>query len=64
MAIAWVLRGGHITSALIGASRASQIVDCVAALKNDTFTADELAEIDVYAKEADINLWASSAERA
>jgi L-glyceraldehyde 3-phosphate reductase len=63
MAIAWVLRGGHITSALIGASRSSQIVDCVAALKNDTFTAGELAEIDVYAKEADINLWASSAER-
>ena len=64
MAIAWVLRGGHITSALIGASRSSQIVDCVAALRNDTFTAEELAEIDVYAKEADINLWASSAERA
>jgi L-glyceraldehyde 3-phosphate reductase len=63
MAIAWVLRGGRITSALIGASRSSQIVDCVAALKNDTFTAEELAEIDVYAKEADINLWASSAER-
>ncbi|MDW5313341.1 L-glyceraldehyde 3-phosphate reductase [Rhizobium sp. PL01] len=63
MAIAWVLRNGRITSALIGASRSSQIVDCVAALKNDTFTAEELAEIDVYAKEADINLWASSAER-
>ncbi len=63
MAIAWVLRNGRITSALIGASRSSQIVDCVAALKNDTFTAEELAAIDVYAKEADINLWASSAER-
>ena len=63
MAIAWVLRNGRITSALIGASRSSQIIDCVAALKNDTFTAEELAEIDVYAKEADINLWASSAER-
>ena len=63
MAIAWVLRNGRITSALIGASRSSQIIDCVAALKNDTFTVEELAEIDVYAKEADINLWASSAER-
>ncbi|KQY22583.1 L-glyceraldehyde 3-phosphate reductase [Rhizobium sp. Root483D2] len=63
MAIAWVLRGGRITSALIGASRSSQIVDCVAALDNDTFTPEELAEIDIYAKEADINLWASSAER-
>lgn len=64
MAIAWVLRGGRVTSALIGASRASQIVDCVAALDNTEFTAGELKEIDVYAKEADINLWAKSAERA
>ncbi|KQV34689.1 MULTISPECIES: L-glyceraldehyde 3-phosphate reductase [unclassified Rhizobium] len=63
MAIAWTLRGGRITSALIGASRSSQIVDCVKALENETFTDAELAEIDVYAKEADINLWASSAER-
>ncbi|WP_275783177.1 L-glyceraldehyde 3-phosphate reductase [Pararhizobium gei] len=62
MAIAWVLREGRITSALIGASRSSQIVDCVNALKNDSFTAQELAEIDLYAKEADINLWTSSAE--
>ena len=63
MAIAWTLRGGRVTSALIGASRSSQIVDCVAALDNAEFTAEELAEIDVYAKEADINLWAKSAER-
>src|SRR5690606_31385731 len=64
MAIAWVLRGGRVTSALIGASRAEQIVDCVRALEKPGFTAEELAEIDVYAKEADINLWARSAERA
>jgi len=63
MAIAWVLRGGRVTSALIGASRSSQIVDCVAALDKPDFTAEELREIDVYAKEADINLWARSAER-
>lgn len=62
MALAWVLRGGRITSALIGASRSSQIVDCVNALNNRDFTAEELAEIDVYAREADINLWTSSAE--
>ena len=62
MALAWVLRGGRITSALIGASRSSQIVDCVKALDNADFTAEELAEIDVYAREADINLWTSSAE--
>ena len=63
MAIAWVLRKGRITSALIGASRASQVVDCVAALENQDFTDAELAEIDTYAREADINLWAASAER-
>jgi L-glyceraldehyde 3-phosphate reductase len=62
MAIAWVLRGDRVTSALIGASRSSQIVDCVKALDNLEFTADELKQIDVYAKEADINLWAKSAE--
>lgn len=63
MAIAWVLRKGRITSALIGASRASQVVDCVAALDNPDFTDAELTEIDTYAREADINLWAASAER-
>jgi L-glyceraldehyde 3-phosphate reductase len=62
MAIAWVLRGGRITSALIGASKPSQVVDCVAALDSPDFTAGELKEIDLYAKEADINLWARSAE--
>ncbi|WP_439618553.1 L-glyceraldehyde 3-phosphate reductase [Shinella sp.] len=63
MALAWVLRGGRITSALIGASRSSQIVDCVKALEKPDFTAEELAEIDVHAREADVNLWARSAER-
>lgn len=63
MAIAWVLRGDRVTTALIGASRTEQIVDCVAALDRPDFTDDELAKIDVHAKEADINLWAASAER-
>lgn len=64
MAIAWTLRGGRITSALIGASRSGQIVDCVKALEAPDFTAEELQEIDVYAREADINLWTRSAELA
>ena len=63
MAIAWVLRGGRVTSSLIGASKPQQIVDCVAALEKPDFTNEELAEIDGYAREADINLWAASAER-
>ena len=62
MAIAWVLRDGGITSALIGASRPSQVEDCVGAVKNLDFTPDELAEIDRYANEEDINLWARSSE--
>jgi L-glyceraldehyde 3-phosphate reductase len=63
MAIAWVLRGGRVTSALIGASRPGQVDDCVGALANLEFSAEELAAIDVHAREADINLWAASAER-
>ena len=63
MALAWVLRGGRVTTALIGASRPEQVEDCVKALGNPTFTTEELAEIDSHAKEADINLWAASAER-
>lgn len=46
MACAWNLRGGKLTSVLLGASRASQIVENVGALNNLDFTADELAEID------------------
>ena len=62
MAIAWVLRGNGITSALIGASRPSQVEDCVGAVKNLDFTPEELADIDRYANEEDINLWARSSE--
>src|SRR5690606_23465915 len=63
MALAWVLRGGRVTTALIGASRPEQVDDCVAALDNRDFTEAELAEIDSYAKDGNINLWAASAER-
>jgi L-glyceraldehyde 3-phosphate reductase len=50
MALAWVLREGRITSALIGASRVSQIEENVAALNNLDFTAEELAKIDAILK--------------
>ncbi|MET3793572.1 L-glyceraldehyde 3-phosphate reductase [Aquamicrobium terrae] len=63
MALAWVLRGGRVTSALIGASRVEQIEDCVGALDRLEFSEAELAEIDAYAHDANINLWAASAER-
>jgi L-glyceraldehyde 3-phosphate reductase len=58
MALAWVLRRKEVTSVLIGASSAEQIVENVAALDNLAFTADELRKIDRYATDGDINIWA------
>ena len=46
MALAWVLRDGRITSALIGASRVEQIEQNVAALSVLAFTSKDLAQID------------------
>jgi L-glyceraldehyde 3-phosphate reductase len=46
MALAWVLRDGRMTSALIGASRVEQIEQNVAALANLSFSTSELARID------------------
>ncbi|MBY0146134.1 L-glyceraldehyde 3-phosphate reductase [Neobacillus niacini] len=46
MALAWVLRGGRVTSALIGASRVSQLEENVAALNNLSFTEEELNRIE------------------
>jgi L-glyceraldehyde 3-phosphate reductase len=46
MALAWVLRHPGMTSALVGASRVSQIEDSVGALKNLEFAAEELQGID------------------
>lgn len=46
MALAWVLRGGKVTSVLIGASKVNQIEDCVKALDNLDFTPEELQKID------------------
>ncbi len=61
MAIAWILRD-RVTSALIGASSVEQLEANVAALDRLDFSDDELAEVDRYATEADINLWARSSE--
>ncbi|WP_302014142.1 aldo/keto reductase [uncultured Akkermansia sp.] len=46
MALAWVLKDSVVTTALIGASRPSQIVDCLKALENTRFTPEELSLID------------------
>ena len=60
LAIAWTLRDRRMTSTVLGASSVAQLENNVAALKNTAFTEDELAEIDKYATESGINLWASS----
>ena len=62
MALAWVLRNGGITSALIGASKPEQVEDCAGAIRNLDFSADELAQIDGISEEKEINLWAKSSE--
>jgi L-glyceraldehyde 3-phosphate reductase len=62
MALAWVLRDDRITSALIGASSVAQLEDNVAALERLDFSDEELAEIDRYASDSAINIWAASSE--
>jgi len=61
MAIQWVLRDKRVTSALIGASSIAQLEDSLGALDGSPFDAQELAEIDRYAKPGSgVDLWASS----
>ena len=60
MALAWILRDPRVASALVGASSVDQLEDNLAALENTSFTADELAEIDRFAVEGGVNLWAPS----
>jgi L-glyceraldehyde 3-phosphate reductase len=62
MALAWTLRDPRMTSTLVGASSVEQLEANVAALDKPDFTDAELAEIDQYATESDINLWAASSE--
>jgi L-glyceraldehyde 3-phosphate reductase len=50
MALAWDLSHKEVTSVLIGASKPSQILDNVKALKNLSFTDQELALIDAISK--------------
>jgi L-glyceraldehyde 3-phosphate reductase len=60
MALAWTLRDARVTSAVIGASSVAQLEANVAALDRLAFSDEELAEIDRYASESGINLWAES----
>jgi L-glyceraldehyde 3-phosphate reductase len=58
MAVAWALRDERVTSALVGVSSVEQLDDNVAALDNLTFNQEELDDIDRYATESGINIWA------
>jgi L-glyceraldehyde 3-phosphate reductase len=60
MALAWTLRDARMTSTLIGVSSLEQLEDSLRALDNLGFSDGELAEVDRYATESDINLWARS----
>jgi L-glyceraldehyde 3-phosphate reductase len=62
MAVAWVLRDEPVTSALVGASSVRQLEQTVGALDRRDFDAEELAEIERYAQEGDINIWEPSSE--
>ena len=58
LALAWVLRDQRITSTLIGASSVRQLEDNVAAASRLDFTNEELVEIDNYAVDSGVDLWA------
>ena len=60
MALAWTLRDPRVTSALVGASSVAQLEQNIAALDKLAFAPEELSEIDRYATDSGINLWAES----
>ncbi len=62
LALAWTLRDPRMTSTLVGASSVAQLEANVAALDKVALSDEELAEIDRYATESGLNLWAGSVE--
>ena len=62
LALQWVLRDERVTSAVIGASSVEQLDTNLDALDGPPLTYDELAEIDQYADDAGVNLWAEKTE--
>jgi L-glyceraldehyde 3-phosphate reductase len=60
MALAWTLRDPRVASALVGASSVAQLDDNLKSLDNLAFSPAELAEIDRFAVEGGVNLWATS----
>src|SRR6186713_2779074 len=62
LALAWTLRDPRMTSTLVGASSIEQLEQNLGALQKPDFTAVELKEIDRYATDSGINIWAASSE--
>jgi L-glyceraldehyde 3-phosphate reductase len=62
MAVAWTLRDPRVTTTLLGASSAAQLVETAGAVRNLVFTDHELDAIDEFAVDSDINLWAAQSE--
>ena len=60
LALVWALRDPRMTSLVIGASSVAQLEANLAALDRPELSADELAEIDKYGTDAEVNLWARS----
>jgi L-glyceraldehyde 3-phosphate reductase len=58
LALQWVLRDPRVTSAVIGASSVEQLDTNLDALSAPPLTDEELAEIDRYAVDSGVNLWA------
>jgi L-glyceraldehyde 3-phosphate reductase len=62
MALAWTLRDQRVTSTLVGASSVAQLETNIGALDKLSFDEEELVEIDRYATEGEINIWAASSD--
>jgi L-glyceraldehyde 3-phosphate reductase len=62
LALQWAVRDPRVTSAVIGASSVEQLDTNLDAVDAAPLTDAELAEIDQYAVESGVNLWARSTE--
>jgi L-glyceraldehyde 3-phosphate reductase len=60
LAIAWVLRDPRVTSTVLGASSVAQLEENLKALDHLSLSDAELAEIDCFATEGEVNIWAPS----
>ena len=60
MAIAWALRDARVTSALIGARNVDQLDNSLDAVKQLTFSTEELVRIDEFSGDGHVDLWRES----